>query len=91
MNTKNPYVVLAAALALPGSGHVMLGLPQRGLVFLFFIIVLGMATNHVMPEGSSFIAGNIGGIFIYGLSVIDAYKIARVRFEVARHEDKNPL
>lgn len=91
MKAKNPYAVLAAALVLPGSGHVMLGLAQRGLIFLFFMIVLGMAGNGVMPETASFIGRNIGGIFIYGLSVLDAYRIARVRFEVERHKTKNPL
>jgi hypothetical protein len=34
-----------------------------------------------MPPGSSFVGRFIGGIFIYGLSVIDAYKGARVRWE----------
>lgn len=78
---RNPRLVLAAALVLPGSGHVLLGLATRGLTFLFFIIVLSWVGSHVMPEHASFFGRHIGGIFIYGLSVIDAYKTARVRWE----------
>lgn len=78
---RNPYVVLAFALLLPGTGQVLNGTPKRGLVFLFFMIVLGWASFHVMPPRASFFGHYIGGVFVYGLSVIDAYKAARVRLE----------
>jgi hypothetical protein len=76
-----PPTILLAALVLPGSGHVLLGVPQRGLMFLFFIIVIGWAGAHAMPDTASFLGRHIGGIFVYGLSVIDAYKAARVNWE----------
>jgi hypothetical protein len=79
--TPHPYRVLAFAALLPGCGHVALGLPQRGLVFLFFILVGSWLSHHLMPVTSSFVGHNIGGIFIYGMSVIDAYRTARVRYE----------
>lgn len=82
---RNPYVVLAAAVLLPGSGHVLNGDPRRGLMFLFFIAVLGWASTHVMPETASFFGRHIGGIFVYGLSVIDAYKTARIALEKWRY------
>ncbi len=82
---KNPYTVLVAALVLPGSGHVLVGRAQRGLMFLFFIIVLGWTSVKVMPEHLSFIGRHIGGIFIYGLSVLDAYKLARIRWETWKY------
>lgn len=81
----NPYAILALAIALPGSGHVFSGIPARGLQFLFFMIVLGWATSKIMPDQASFIARHAGGFFIYGLSVIDAYKIARVKWETWRY------
>ncbi len=84
----NPYYIMLASIFLPGSGHVWLGLAQRGLMFLFFIIILGWASSHLMPEHASFIGKHIGGVFIYGISVIDAYKIARVRF-VEWYNEKN--
>ena len=82
---RNPYHVLALALVLPGAGHVLLGLAPRGLIFLFFILVFGMVTLNLMPPNANFVVRHIGGIFIYGLSVIDAYKIARVRWEKWRY------
>jgi hypothetical protein len=86
---RNPYLVLAASLVLPGSGHVLLGLAPRGLMFLFFIILLGWASAHLMPDTASFFVRHIGGIFVYGLSVIDAYKIARIRRETNKYTGKN--
>jgi hypothetical protein len=77
----NPYAILAASLLLPGGGHVLLGLAQRGLMFLFFTLILGWVSMRLMPGTASFFSRHVGGIFIYGLSVIDAYKIARIRYE----------
>lgn len=90
MKPLNPYIVLLSAALLPGSGHVWQGLAQRGLMFLFFMIILGWASLNIMPLNASFIARNIGGIFVYGLSVIDAYKIARIRFVEWSHAQNNP-
>jgi len=66
---------------LPGSGHVLNGLPHRGLTFLFFIILLSWVSVNLMPADSSFVGRYIGGVFIYGLSVIDSYKRARINWE----------
>ena len=81
----NPYAVLAAALVLPGAGHVLLGLAQRGLMFLFFTVIRGWVSLKLMPETASFFARHVGGIFIYGLSAIDAYKTARIRMAEWEH------
>lgn len=86
----NPYTVLAAALVLPGAGHVLQGKPQRGLIFLFFTIILGWVSLRLMPPEASFFTRHVGGIFIYGISVIDAYKSARVTWEVWRHQGGKP-
>jgi hypothetical protein len=82
---RNPYIILAAAALLPGSGHVLNGDPKRGMTFLFFIAILGWASTHIMPETASFFGRHIGGIFIYGISVIDAYKTARVNWETWKY------
>jgi hypothetical protein len=76
----NPYLVLGAAILLPASGHVMLGLAARGLQFLFFMVILGWVTTKFAPPGASFVGRHAGGLLIYALSVLDAYKLARVRF-----------
>jgi hypothetical protein len=80
----SPYLVLATSVLLPGSGHVLNGAPQRGLIFLFFIVLLGWVSVNIMPADASFIGRYIGGVFVYGLSVLDAYKQARIKFEVSR-------
>lgn len=74
----NPRKVLAAAL-IPGAGHVMLGQAQRGLTFIFFMVILGWISTKFMPDTASFIGRHIGGVFIYGMSVLDAYRTAKVR------------
>ena len=83
---RNPRLVLLAAIVLPGSGHVLQGRAPRGLMFLFFTIILGWASAHVMPETASFFGRHIGGIFIYGMSIIDAYKWSKMKWEVWKHE-----
>lgn len=81
----SPYAILALAIALPGSGHVFSGVPARGLQFLFFMIIIGWATSKVAPDQASFLGRYAGGFFIYALSIIDAYKIARVKWETWRY------
>ncbi|TIT04204.1 hypothetical protein [Mesorhizobium sp.] len=75
----NPYFVLGAAIVLPGSGHVVLGVPVRGLQFLFFMAILAWVTAKIAPPDASFIGRHAGGVLIYALSILDAYKIARIR------------
>jgi len=82
----NPHLVLAAAVVLPGSGHVMLGVPVRGLQFLFFMVILGWITTKVAPPDASFIGRHAGGFLIYALSILDAYRMARMRHALWVHK-----
>lgn len=75
----SPYLVLGAAIVLPASGHVILGVPVRGLQFLFFMVILAWVTARIAPPDASFVGRHAGGFLIYALSILDAYKIARVR------------
>ncbi|WP_421914055.1 hypothetical protein [Mesorhizobium sp.] len=75
----NPYLVLGAAIVLPASGHVILGVPVRGLQFLFFMVILAWVTAKIAPPDASFVGRHAGGFLIYALSILDAYKMARVR------------
>jgi hypothetical protein len=69
-------LILAASL-IPGAGHVWLGQAQRGLMFLFFMVILGWISTKIMPDTASFIGRHIGGVFIWGMSIIDAWRINR--------------
>jgi len=80
----HPWPVLAVAIVLPGAGHVMLRMPQRGLVFLFFILLLGWITWHLTTPDQSLVGRWAGGLFIYAISILDAYKWAKVRQVAAR-------
>ncbi|RUU13244.1 hypothetical protein EOD23_05070 [Mesorhizobium sp. USDA-HM6] len=82
---SNPYLVMACAIVLPGSGHVVLGLPARGLQFLFFMVILGWVTTKVAPPDANFIGRHAGGFLIYALSILDAYRIARIRHTIWAH------
>ena len=57
----NPYGVLVLSLLLPGTGHVLQGLPQRGLIFLFFIVLLGWVTLQLSFPTHSFLGRYAGG------------------------------
>ena len=90
LRPPHPLAVLIAAIILPASGHVWLGLVQRALTLLFFILVLGWITSQIARPDVSFVGRHAGGFFVYALSVLDAYTIARRRFEVWRHQANAP-
>jgi len=87
---RHPYLILLASLIVPGAGHVWLGLAQRGLMFLFFTLILGWVSAKLMPETATFFGRHIGGVFIYGVAALDAYRTARIRWEGARHAEDTP-
>jgi hypothetical protein len=78
----HPYWVLLAAILLPGGGHVLLGVPRRGLIMQLFMISLGWLTWHMTTPQHSLVGRLAGGLFIYALSVLDAYRTARLRWAV---------
>lgn len=80
----HPYVVLALAVLLPGAGHVAVGHPQRGFGFAFFSLLLALFTWQISTPQTSFIGRSAAGLFVWALSIPDAYRIARVQYEVWR-------
>jgi hypothetical protein len=77
----HPYAILATAIVLPGVGHVLARLPGRGLTFLFFMLLLGWVSYHLTTPEHSFLGRYAGGLLIYAISILDAYKLARLRWE----------
>jgi hypothetical protein len=82
----HPAKALLAAF-IPGAGHVAQGRSQRGLVFLFFMTLFAWLSLKFMPTEASFVGRHIGGIFIYGVSILDAYKFSKIKWERWRHEN----
>lgn len=81
----NPYLVLLSAILLPGSGQVWNGQPVRGLIFIFFILLLGSFTLLTAAPETSVVGRYAGGLFVWAMSILDAYRAARIRAEVWRH------
>jgi len=87
----HPYIVLALAVLAPGAGHVALGLPQRGFGYAFFALLLALATYQITPPDRSFVGRAAMGLFVWALSIPDAYRIARTRYETWRLAQAEPL
>ena len=80
-----PLMILGLAIVLPGSGQVFNREPVRGLIFVFFILLLGGFTLLTAKPEVSVIGKLAGGIFVYAISIYDAYKRARIRYETWRY------
>lgn len=88
MSRYRRFLVLGVAIVLPGVGHVLNRTPVRGLLFVFYIILLGTITYHLTTPAHSFLGRYAGGIFVYAISVMDAYRAAAVQ-ALARPSDGN--
>lgn len=82
----NPRLVLAVAVFLPGMGQVLNRQPVRGLIFVFFILLLGAFTLKTAAPEVSFVGKVSGGLFVWSMAIFDAYKTARVRYAVWAHK-----
>jgi len=74
----NPYLVLALAIVLPGAGHVAVRNTARGLAFAFFVILFSMISYMTTPPDRSFVGRHAFGLFVWALSIPDAYRRARI-------------
>lgn len=78
----NPYFVLLLSIVLPGAGHVAIGEARRGLAFALFVLLFSFLTYMTTTPEQSFLGRHAGGLFIWALSIPDAYRRARVRFSI---------
>jgi hypothetical protein len=74
------WLVLAVAAVLPGMGHVVLRMPVRGLMFAFYTVLLGVITWQLTTPEISLVGRLAGGLFVYAVSLLDAYTWASRRF-----------
>jgi hypothetical protein len=86
----HPLVVMAVAALLPGMGQVMNGMNTRALTFIFFMFMLGMVSWHLTTPAHSFVGRHAGGFLVYAISVVDAYRLARWRYELHRARAAGP-
>jgi uncharacterized protein (DUF697 family) len=77
-----PILVLLIAMLLPGMGQVINNTPVKGLVMIAFMVILGLITFNLAQPHISMVGKLAGGIFIYAISVMDAYYWAKYRWEL---------
>ncbi len=82
----NPRLVLALAILFPGAGHVATGQTQRGFCFLLFTILFMVLSYLTTTPDHSFIGRHAGGLFVWAVSIPDAYRLARLRYEAFRRD-----
>lgn len=78
----HPWMVLAVAILLPGVGQLLNGSSKRALMFLFSMLSLAWVSYHLTTPEHSFVGRYAGGFFIYAISIMDAYRFARLRWEI---------
>jgi hypothetical protein len=78
----HPYLVLAIAILLPGVGQVLNNAPTRGLMMAFSMLTLGWVSYHLTTPEHSVLGRYAGGFFVYAMSILDAYRWARYRWEI---------
>jgi len=61
-------------------GHVAVGAVRRGLVLQVFMILGAVITWHLSNPQTSLAGRLAGGLFVYALSLPEAYRLARVRY-----------
>jgi hypothetical protein len=81
----HPLAILALAIVLPGAGQVFNREPVRGLIFVFFMLLLGGFTLQTASPEVSVVGKLAGGLFVYAVSIFDAYRKARIKHEVWRY------
>ena len=84
----NPYLVLALAVFLPGMGQVANGQPQRGFGFAFFTLIMALLSWHTTTADQSFVGRAAGGLFVWAMSIPDAYRTARANYETWRFQQR---
>ena len=84
MRPLPPALVLSVALVLPGMGQVLNNEPVRGLIFTFFILLLGTLTLVTADPSVSWFGKLSGGLFVHAMAMLDAYRCARLRQETLR-------
>ena len=77
----DPKWVLLISILLPGVGQLLNNTPVKGLVMVCFMVILGLITFNLAQPQISMVGKLAGGIFIYALSVMDAYYWAKYRWE----------
>lgn len=75
--TIKRILTLISAMIIPGSGHVVLKKPVRGLMLVFWMLAMGFITYNITDESISFLGRYAGGFLVYILSILEVWKISK--------------
>jgi hypothetical protein len=76
-----PLVVAAVAAVLTGMGQVLNGQANRGLMMAFSALTLAWVSYNLTTPDHSFLGRYAGGFAIHAIAFMDAYWMARIRYE----------
>jgi hypothetical protein len=65
-------------------GQVLNNQPRRGLLMVLYMLLLGMLTYTLASPDTSVVGRLAGGLFVYAMSVMDAYRVAATRRSLVR-------
>jgi len=71
------WLVVLSAVVIPGSGHVWLGKPMRGMLMLLWIFVFAFLTFQLTTDNISPVGRLAGGFAVWTLSVLEVYRLAK--------------
>ena len=85
-----PLIVLIVSIILQGAGQVVNCQPVRGVIFWFFILLPRAYTLKTAAPDVSNVGKLAGGLFVYAVSLLDAYEHARIRTTIQTHRKARP-
>jgi len=84
---KNKLKIMAVVLlsmVMPCSGYVLLGKSVRGLMMLMWMFMFGYITYKLTSVNISLIGRLSGGLGVWTISVVEAYKMAQKAFYIEK-------
>src|SRR3989337_2470719 len=81
----HPLLVLAVVVVLAGVGQITNNQASRALLFVFTAVALGYVTSKYAAPDASIVGRYAGGFFIHAVALMDAYRWAKVRWEIFHH------
>lgn len=79
-----PRLVLLLACLFPGLGHVALGRWSRAFGFAAFTLFFAALTWKFAPHDRSLVGRTAAGLFVWALSIPDAYRSAVMRQHILK-------
>ena len=72
-------LAVISAIIIPGSGHVLLGKPKRGLFMLMWMYTLGYIVFQLTSPDIPLVVRLSGGFVVWVISILEVYRITKQR------------